>query len=281
MVWVVVLARASLNSELLGGMAGLRIAVSSHNWAEKVSRIVGWFCFRRACNLVVLVIDARTPIEDMKMLIEETHKSGIRFNQEKPLIEIRRTHNGGISVPLNNSSDSIPYDFIKQVLNDMKYINAEVIIHERGLTPESFVDACYGNLEYKKAVICLNKIDLFSVDELKKKIDVLKKEYSKFPLFGVSAESNINLDKFKNFIWEQLGFMWVYLKEQRKEPDMDKPLVVKRGDNVEKVCQKIHKDFLNKFKYAKIKGKSVKFDWQRVGLDHKVEDGDIVEIYAR
>ena len=44
----------------------------------------------------------------------------------------------------------------------MKYSNAEVIIHEKGLNVEDFVDACYGNLVYKNAIICMNKIDLFN-----------------------------------------------------------------------------------------------------------------------
>ena len=75
--------------------------------------------------------------------------------------------------------------------------------------------------------------------------------------------------------------MWVYLKEQKKDPDFNRPLVVERGDTIQNVCEKIHKDVLQKFKYAKVKGESAKFDWQRVGLEHVVEDKDIVEIYAR
>ena len=250
-------------------------AADNRGFGKKVLSVV------RACDLVVLLLDARRALEDMQMLIRETQKSSLRFNQSKPNIEIKRTHNGGISVPLNNSEGTIPYELIKQVLNDMKYVNAEVIIHERNLDMEEFVDACYGNLEYKKAVVCLNKIDLFSVKELKNIVDTVTKKYPQFPLFGISAESDINLDKFKDFIWENLGFMWVYLKEQRKEPDMSKPLVVEQGDTIAKVCEKIHKDLLLKFKYAKVKGKSVKFDWQRVGLEHIVQDKDIIEIYAR
>ena len=71
------------------------------------------------------------------------------------------------------------------------------------------------------------------------------------------------------------------MKQQKSEPDMDKPLVVKAGNNVGNVCTAIHKDMLLKFKYAKVKGKSAKFDWQRVGLEHVVVDKDIIEIYAR
>lgn len=250
-------------------------AADNRGFGKKVLSVV------RACDLVVLVIDSRYPLEEMQMLLEETRKSGIRFNQKKPFIEVKRMHNGGIQVPLNNSEETIPYNLIEQVIDDMKYVNAEVIIHEKNLRVDDFIDACYGNLEYKKAVICLNKIDLFNVDELKEKVKIIEKNYPNFPCFGVSADKEINIEKFKDFLWENLGFMWAYLKEQRKDPDMSKPLVLKQGDNVEILCAKIHKDMLKKFKYAKIKGKSAKFDWQRVGLEHVVEHEDIVEIYAR
>jgi ribosome-interacting GTPase 1 len=35
------------------------------------------------------------------------------------------------------------------------------------------------------------------------------------------------------------------------------------------------------FKYALIHGPSAKFDNQRVGLNHKVKDGDLVQIFTR
>ncbi len=250
-------------------------AADNRGFGKKVLSVV------RACDMVVLVIDSRYPLEEIEMLLNETKKAGLRFNQSKANIEVKRAFNGGINVPLNNSEETIPYELIEQVLHDQKYVNAEVIIHEKGLKVDDFIDACYGNLEYKKAVICMNKIDLFSPNEMKAKVDLVRKKYPQFPLFGVSADQEINLDKFKDFLWDQLGFIWAYLKEQRKDPDMEKPLVLKKGNTVQDLCLKIHKDFLKKFKYAKVKGPSAKFDWQRIGLDHKIQHEDIIEVYAR
>jgi len=250
-------------------------ASDNRGFGKKVLSVV------RSCDLVVLVIDARYPIEEIEMLLNETKKANLRFNQKKPFIEIKRTHNGGVKVPLNNSKENIPYDFIKEVINNQGLTNAEAIIHERNLVPEDFVDAVYGNLEYKRAVICMNKIDLFKAPQLKEKIALIKEKYPQFPMFGISADSEINLEEFKEFIWYKLGFNWVYLKEQRREPDMDKPLVVKSGSTMLQVCHKIHKDFVDKFKFAKIRGKSVKFDWQQVGFDHVICDNDLVEIHLK
>ena len=250
-------------------------AADNRGFGKKVLSVV------RACDLVVLVIDSRFPIEEMEMLIDETKKANIRFNTNKPFIEVKRSHNGGVKVPLNNSEENIPYEFIKEVVNNQGLTNAEVIIHEKGLVPEDFVDCVYSNLEYKKAVICLNKIDLFSKSEIDKKIKLIKSKYPQFPIKEISSDAEINLEEFKEFLWYALGFISVYLKEQKKEPDMNKPLVVKVNSDLREVCQKIHKDFVDKFRYAKIKGKSAKFEWQQVGFDHIVQDKDIIEIILR
>ena len=250
-------------------------AADNRGFGKKVLSVV------RACDLVVLVIDARRPIEDIEMLIRETENSQIKFNQEPPNIQVKRMSHGAINIPLNNSSEHLPNEMVEEVLRGMGYVNAEVIIHEKEATIDDVIEACYSNIEYKKAVLCLNKIDLFSVEELKKIRDEIQEKYPQFELFGISAEAEVNIEKFKDFIWDKLGFMWIYLKEQRKDPDLEKPLVVQQGDTVKNVCEKIHKDLLKKFRYAKVKGSSAKFDWQRVGLEHKVEDRDIVEIYAR
>lgn len=250
-------------------------ASDNRGFGRKVLSVV------RACDLVVLVVDATQPFKDLNMLFNETQNSNIKFNQTPPNISVAKKPHGSISIPLNNSQETLPDELVEEMLKDMGYINAEVIIHEKNATIDDLVDACYSNIEYKKAVICFNKIDLFSVDEMAKIKQKVENEYPYFELFGISAEAEVNIDKFKDFIWDQLGFIWVYLKEQRKEPDLEKPLVVKKGDTVRDVCEKIHKDMLAKFRYCKLKGQSAKFDWQRVGLDHEVKDKDIVEIYVR
>lgn len=249
-------------------------ASDNRGFGKKVLSVI------RACDLVIFVVDCKDP-KEMNMLMKEAYNAGIRVNHKRPFIEVKRTFKGGVRVPINQSEENIPYDLIKRILNDNKIINGEVLIHEENLTVDDLIDAVYDNLVYTKAAICLNKIDLYTPEELKPKIEYLQKNYPNFSLFGVSAEKQINIEGFKEFIWNELGFIWVYLKEQRKDADFTRPLVLRQGDNVYRVCEKIHKDILAKFKYAKIKGSSAKFDWQRVGLEHVVEHGDIIEIYAR
>jgi len=50
------------------------------------------------------------------------------------------------------------------------------------------------------------------------------------------------------------------------------------GSNLEQFAAKVHKDFLQNFKTARIWGKDV-FDGQLVGRDHILYDGDVVELH--
>jgi uncharacterized protein len=43
----------------------------------------------------------------------------------------------------------------------------------------------------------------------------------------------------------------------------------------------LHKDFVAKFKFCRVWGKSSKFPGQRFMLDHKLQDRDVLEIHLR
>jgi ribosome-interacting GTPase 1 len=58
-------------------------------------------------------------------------------------------------------------------------------------------------------------------------------------------------------------------------------MIVRRGISVAEVCEKLHRDLKKEFRYALVWGKSVKHQPQRVGLDHVLEDRDIVQVIKR
>ena len=97
----------------------------------------------------------------------------------------------------------------------------------------------------------------------------------------LSAKTGEGIEEMKDFIFDNLGFMSIYLKPQGQEADLVEPLIVKDTSTVRDVCAKLHRDFLRKFRYARVKGPSAKFDWQRVGLDHLLKDDDILTIILR
>jgi ribosome-interacting GTPase 1 len=89
------------------------------------------------------------------------------------------------------------------------------------------------------------------------------------------------LDELKDQIYEKLGFIRVYLKPKGGKADLEEPLVLLDGSNVKSVCEHLHRDFVNLFRYALVWGKSAKFPGQSIGLEHELKDCDILSIITK
>ena len=98
---------------------------------------------------------------------------------------------------------------------------------------------------------------------------------------AISAEKKWHLSELKDLIFERLHFMRIYLKEPRKEADVRVPLIIFSGATIGDVCTKLHRDFQNQFKFARVWGTSAKFPGQRLMLGHVLQDKDVVEVHLR
>ena len=76
---------------------------------------------------------------------------------------------------------------------------------------------------------------------------------------------------------EVSGLIRIFSKNESKI-EIEKPVALLKGSTVKDFALKVHKDFVEKFKFAKITGNSVKFKDQQVGLNHVLEDDDVVEL---
>jgi ribosome-interacting GTPase 1 len=97
------------------------------------------------------------------------------------------------------------------------------------------------------------------------------------PMVGASVASGRHLEDFKRAVFDQIDVIRVYSRPPGKEPDLSTPFVLKRGATVEELAGRVHKDFLEKFKSARVWGSGV-FDGQPVGRDYVLQDGDVVEL---
>ncbi|MBA7660791.1 GTPase Obg [subsurface metagenome] len=97
-------------------------------------------------------------------------------------------------------------------------------------------------------------------------------------LIPVSAKTGRNFDLLRQTLFTNLEIIRVYTKVPGKGPDRKAPFVLKKGSRLEDLASKIHKDFLEKLKYAKVWGKDV-YDGQMVQRDHVLQDGDVVELH--
>ena len=80
------------------------------------------------------------------------------------------------------------------------------------------------------------------------------------PDLFISAEKDMGLNELKELIFQRLKFVRVYCKEASKNADLNDPMVLSEGATVKDVCDKLHRDFVKRFRFARIWGKSVKFD---------------------
>jgi len=92
------------------------------------------------------------------------------------------------------------------------------------------------------------------------------------PIF-ISAEKGIGLEELKEKIWETLGFVNVFLVRTDEEPSFNNPIVMKKGQTLALVAEKIGSEFAKNKRKAKIWGTGAKFPGQEVSLSTKIQEG--------
>jgi hypothetical protein len=101
----------------------------------------------------------------------------------------------------------------------------------------------------------------------------------RYPAAATSASSGRGLGDLGPWLFRNLGIVRVYTKAPGKPPAKDHPFTLRRGQTVEDVARLVHKDIAQSLKYARVWGRSG-FDGQHVGREHRVEDGDVVELHG-
>jgi len=216
----------------------------------------------RNADLIVMVIEKA---EQLDVLEKELYHAGFRLNKKPPNVLITKTHSGGIKVESTVRLRHVDSKMVKIVLNERGIHNAEVLIREN-VSIDRLIDSVSKNRVYVPSIIAYNKTDLLT-GERKKNIP---KEF-----LQISSKDGTGLDRLKSMIWKNLGLMRIYMKKAGKEPDMEEPLIMKKGSSVEDVAERIHREFSRKLEYAKIWGPSAKFGGQKVGVTKKVQDRDV------
>lgn len=226
----------------------------------------------RTADLIIILVDAFKPLQK-RLLEKEVYETNIRLNKKNPDVRITKTAKDGVRVGRTVETPELDDDTIKGILNQFRIINANVLIRDT-INADQLIDVVEGNKVYIPSLTVVNKIDLLNPEQIKKLNDYLK------PDLCISADKGEGINKLKELIFKKLNFIRLYLKEVDKKPDLDEPLIMKRGDTLRILCLKLHKDFAEKFKFARVWGKSVRFDGQKIlKLEHKLEDKDIIELH--
>ena len=228
----------------------------------------------RSADIVLLILDVFQPYHE-DVLINELGNIGIRLNQQPPNIVIEKSTTGGIAVAQQVKLRKMSEKLLKDILNVYGYTSARVVIRE-DIDSEQLVDFITGNKTYAKSITVLNKIDLVDNKFLKSVSKKLKTEF-----LPVSADTDVNVAELRDRIYDQLHFIRIYMRPKGGKTDFKEPLIIRKGNSVLDVCNKLHRNMKKDFRFGLVCGKIVKFGGQRVGLKHILHDEDVLTIIKR
>lgn len=218
-----------------------------------------YFSIMRNADLIIFLVDTtQNEREQLRVLHSEFEKAQIRLNAEQPKVTIKREGQGGIELIGKNFFQFDPKDAIK-MLTAYGYHNGVVTAHGQ-VTIEDLADALNESLVYLPLLVVKTKADVTGE--------------------GVSAKTGRGLQQLKEKIFKALRLIRVCSKSPGKEKDWP-PIALKEGSTVKMLAAVIHKDFLKRFKFARVWGKSAKHNGQKVGMEHKLKDNDVVEFHLK
>lgn len=217
-----------------------------------------FFAHIRNADLIILIINDE---KDLEIIIPELENKNIIVNKKRPNIQFKKFSSGGIEVfGINNIDKKL--EEIKQFLENKGIKHAILNILEKSTMKD--VELC---LDEGKAF--MNSLILFNAKQPRQ----IPEKLNNIEVITLD-DKEIN-----SKIWKALEMVAIYTKEPGKPADMKTPVIVDNDSTIRDVAEKIHKDFVKRFRFARIWGTSAKFDAQKIGLDHKVGDGDIIEFH--
>ena len=238
----------------------------------------------RNADLVALVIDLSTdPVVQLETLLLEFKKARIKLNEAKSKIKLEKSSGIGI---ITVNADFFPggREGLIAYLQSLR-INSGIITLDEPITEEELFDFLRIKSVTIPSVIIATKGD---APASKNNFNLLKKYLDKclagrFEIIPVSIKflgSKVNNPEvITEKLFQTVGFIRVYTRNEEGVV-ATKPIVLKKGTTVENIAERLGKNFVKIFRFAKIWGESMKFDGQRAGIEHELLDQDIVQIFS-
>jgi len=227
----------------------------------------------RSADLILVTIDAHHP-EHHQALLKELYDTNVRADKRPPDIRIKRKIRGGIDIGTTVKLSKVSKETLVAILQEFHINNADVVVRQ-DVDIDEFIDAVEENRKYIPSATVVTKVDLLTEHQ---KQDIMRELK---PDLMVSAATGLNIDELRELIFNKLNFIRIFLKEVNKPADLEEPMILVRGITIRDVCVRIHRDFVKKFRFAKLWGKSAKFPGQVFrDLEKRLEDGDIIEVHV-
>jgi len=242
----------------------------------------------RSADAILIVLDAGKEglNRHREILEEELETVGLRLNKRPPDVTFNKKATGGIkfssTVPLTMLGPD-PEKVAMNILREYRISNADILVRE-DISVDQLVDVVVGNRLYKPCLYFYNKIDTITIEE----VDQLARMPHSV-VGSVQAWFNISPDHreddlLKSSLWEYLGLTRIYTKRKGQQPDLEEPVVLSRlrkGTTVKSLCLSVSSQMVRDFNFALVWGKSAKHSPQRCGLNHPLQDEDVVQIVTK
>ena len=233
-------------------------------------------------QLLAAVTEASPEIADYPFTTQTPTIGMMRFeNIQIQLVDTPAVTGRDSRVWLNNIARNADLIAIIVDLSNQPLDQVETILQEldsMGIIPvtNDAQEATIGKRQ-RKMLIIGNKNDLENSSASQSQ---LKSQYgARFPVISISAKEGNGLEDVRRGFFEALDIIRVHTKTPGTKVDLTDPVILNRGATTKDAAQSVHKDFRSNLRYALLWG-SGKFDGQRVGQEHVLQDGDIIELHA-
>ena len=171
----------------------------------------------------------------------------------------------------------------KQIVRVARTSDAILLVIDLSLDIDRQYSFLMEQLEQAKIVVNKESMYKFGIIATKgdlpnsKKNNELLKAKTQLLVHPISIENEDSLVKLKEYLFSIIEVIRIYTKPPKRKP-AQQPFVCPVGTTISEFAGKIHNDFLQNFRYARVWGSSVEFPGQHVGLEHELVDFDIVEL---
>lgn len=209
------------------------------------------------------------PIDNIQVQLIDTPPLSDEYNDPELLNLIRRADMALVMIDLQADPVS-------------QYEKLFEILRENRIAPSHLLEEMTEDGRYLLQVPCLMLVNKYDSGEYEEHYQIFRELLgdTSCPMIPASALTGHNIPELKKEIFNRLGVIRVYSRAPGKEPDYSSPFALPKGTTVEEFAGKVHKDFLDNLKSARIWGTSAEFEGQMVSREHVLEDEDVVELQA-
>jgi len=251
-------------------------AAKGAGWGLKTLGLV------RNADAILIVLDGvNNPLEQLKTILKELEEARITIGKPKGKVEVTRKSAGGIQVVVFGKIVDGTVRDVRKILKDYKIHHALVKIYGEVSLDEIEI-SIFGGIMYKPAIVLINKSDMLTKEKIEYIVGKIQEIIGgHVKVFPISALKGVNVETLGEALFNTLELIRVYTKQPGVDEPSPEPLVLRKGATVLDVAERIHSRLSKNFRYAKIWGPSAKYPGERVGGNHVVMDGDIIEIHAK